>query len=59
MYIKSKFKLLVRKDTTVCLLGEIHRKPFFDYLGCNVGLSDISIEAATSVFAFMFSSVLS
>ena len=61
MYIKNKFKLLVQQDTTVSLLvDEIHLKPYFDDNDGNiVGLSDNSNEAATSVFAFMLSSVFS
>ena len=61
MYIKNKFKLLVQKDITVSLLiDEIHLKPYFDYIGCNVvGLANNTDEVATSAFAFMLSSVLS
>ena len=61
MYIKNKFKLLVRKDITVSLLiDEIHLKPYFDYKGGNVvGLANNTNKVATSAFAFMLSSVLS
>ena len=58
MYIKNKFKLLEKKDTSGFLLDEIHLKPYIDYKGGNIaGLSDNSNGAATSAFAFMLSSV--
>ena len=61
MYIENKFKLQVQQETTVSLLvDEIHLKPYIDYKGGNiVGLSDNSDEAATSVFVFILSSVIS
>ena len=40
------------------LVDEIHLKPYFDYkAGKVVGLANNRNEAATSVFAFMFSRV--
>ena len=61
VYIKNKFKLLVRKDITVSLLiDEIHLKPYFDYKGGSVvGLANNTNEVTTSAFVFMLSSVLS
>ena len=61
MYIKNKFKLLVKQDITVSLLvDEIHLKPYIDYKGGNiVGLSDNNNEAATNAFAYILSSVFS
>ena len=56
MHIKTKFKLLVPKDTTVSFLNEIHLKPYFDYI---ISLSDNSNKAETSAFAFMLNSVFS
>ena len=51
----------MQKDITVSLLiDEIHLKPYFDYKGGHVvGLANNTNEVATSVFAFMPSSVLS
>ena len=60
LYIKNEFKFLVQQDTKVSLLvDKIPLKPYIDHNGGNiVGIFD-SYEAATSAFAFMFSSVFS
>ena len=49
----------MQKDIAVSLLiDEIHLKPYFDYKGSNVvSLANNTNEVATSVFAFMLSSM--
>ena len=36
MYIKNKFKLFVKKNTSLYLLDEIYLKPYFYYKGGNI-----------------------
>lgn len=61
MYIKSTFKSLTVRDTTVTLMvDEIHLKPNLDYKGGNiVGSAHDSNKMATSAFVFMLNSIQS
>ena len=60
-YITQKFKALQACDKTVNLLiDEIHLSSFFDYKGGTiVGSAHDNINAATSAFAFMVTSIFS
>ena len=60
-YINQKFELLNSNDKTVSLLvDEIHLSSYFDYKGGGiVGAAYNTINAATSAFAFMISSIFS
>ena len=60
-YVTQKFKFLQSNDKTVnSLIDEIHLSSFFDYRsGAIVGAAHDKIDAATSAFAFMITSIFS
>ena len=60
-YVTQKFKFLLSNDKTVnSLIDEIHLSSFFDYRGgAIVGAAHDKIDAATSAFAFMITSIFS